>query len=236
MKSDPALGPPSRNMPSQATMHLRETDEPRTHPRAGLIRVIRVLARHGFLRVIRGGKNFPTPVQVREALEDLGIVYLKFGQVLALRRDILPLEYIAELERLHDDLTLVPFAVIREIVERELGRPFDALFQSFDEKPMAAATIAQVHLGTLHDGRQIIVKVRRPDVEARATADLPTLQYVAAWAERVQQSLQQLDLVGQVREFRSSFFREMDMRLEARTIERFRASLIVPRSSGSRSR
>ena len=204
---------------------MNETGQAGSHPRAGLIRVVRVLSRHGFLRVVRGGKNLPTPIQVREALEELGVVYLKFGQVLALRRDILPPEYIAELERLHDDLTPVPFAVIREIIERELGQPVDALFQSLDEKPMAAATIAQVHIGTLHDGRQIIVKVRRPDVEARATADLPTLQYVAAWAERIQPSLQQLDLVGMVREFRGSLFREMDMRLEARTIVRFRASL-----------
>ena len=204
---------------------MNETGQAGSHPRAGLIRVVRVLSRHGFLRVVRGGKNLPTPIQVREALEELGVVYLKFGQVLALRRDILPPEYIAELERLHDDLTPVPFAVIREIIERELGQPVDALFRSLDEKPMAAATIAQVHIGTLHDGRQIIVKVRRPDVEARATADLPTLQYVAAWAERIQPSLQQLDLVGMVREFRGSLFREMDMRLEARTIVRFRASL-----------
>lgn len=202
-----------------------ETEQTGSHPRAGLIRIARVLARHGFLQAIRGRKNAPTPVQVREALEELGVVYLKFGQVLALRRDILPLEYIAELERLHDNLAPVPFAVVREIVERELGQPLDALFQSVDEKPMAAATIAQVHTGTLHDGRQIIVKVRRPDVEARATADLPTLQYVAAWAERLQPSLQQLDLVGMVREFRESLLREMDMRLEARTIVRFRASL-----------
>ena len=97
-----------------------ETGQAGSRPRAGLIRIIRVLARHGFLQAIRGRKNFPTPAQVREALEELGVVYLKFGQVLALRRDILPPAYIAELERLHDDLTPLPFAVVREIVEREL--------------------------------------------------------------------------------------------------------------------
>jgi ubiquinone biosynthesis protein len=191
----------------------------------GLLRVVRVLAKHGVLGALRGESHLPTPVQLREALEELGVVYLKFGQVLALRRDLLPPEYIAELERLHDNIPPVGFDVVREIVERELGRPLLDTFASFNEEPMAAATIAQVHLGTLHDGRQVIIKVRRPDVETRAEADIPTLLYVAAWAERLQPSLRTLDLVGMVREFRESLAREMDLSLEARTMGRFRAAV-----------
>ncbi|MEO8564624.1 MAG: AarF/UbiB family protein, partial [bacterium] len=107
--------------------------------------MIRVLARHGFLGALRGRGHLPSPVQVREALEELGVVYLKFGQVLALRRDLLPPSYIAELEKLTDRLPPVEFTAIREAIERELGQPLTQLFASIDEAPMAAATIAQVH-------------------------------------------------------------------------------------------
>lgn len=193
---------------------------------AGVTRVVRVLARHGFLGALRGRGHLPSPVQVREALEDLGVVYLKFGQVLGLRRDLLPASYIAELERLTDRLPPIEFTVIREAIERELAQPLEAMFASIDEVPMAAATIAQVHTATLRDGRRVIVKVRRPDVEARVAADIPTLAHVAGWLERLQPSLRALDLPGIVREFRASLTREMDLRLEARTIARFRASLV----------
>ena len=192
----------------------------------GATRVVRVLARHGFLGALRGRAHLPSPVQVREALEDLGVVYLKFGQVLALRRDLLPAAYIAELDKLTDRLPPIAFPVIREAIEREFAKPIDALFASIDEVPMAAATIAQVHTATLCDGRRVIVKVRRPDVEARVAADIPTLAHLASWLERLQPSLRGLDLPGMVREFRASLTREMDFRLEAGTIVRFRASLV----------
>ena len=192
--------------------------------RTGLWRVARTLARHGILSALRGEGHLPSPVQVREALEELGVVYLKFGQVLALRRDLLPPEYIAELERLHDDLPPVSFETIKQIIEREIGQPIDTAFSAFTAEPMAAATIAQVHHAVLHDGRDVIVKVRRPDVESRAGLDVATLLYIAAWAERVQPSLRALDLVGMVREFGGALTREMDLRLEARTIERFHAA------------
>jgi ubiquinone biosynthesis protein len=191
----------------------------------GMTRVLRVLVRHGFLGALRGRGHFPSPVQVKEALEDLGVVYLKFGQVLALRRDLLPESYIAELDKLTDRLPPIDFSAIREAIERELGRPLDDVFQSIDATPMAAATIAQVHTATLHDGRHVIVKVRRPDVESRVAADIPTLAHVAGWLERLQPSLSALNLTGMVREFRGSLTREMDLRLEASTITRFRASL-----------
>jgi ubiquinone biosynthesis protein len=194
-------------------------------PRTALWRVARTLARHGILGALRGESHLPSPVQLREAFEDLGVVYLKFGQVLALRRDLLPPEYISELERLHDNLAPVPFDAVREIVERETGQPIEMAFSLFREEPMGAATIAQVHHAVLHDGREVIVKVRRPDVEARAALDIPTLIYVAAWAERVQPSLRTFDLVGMVREFGDALTREMDLRLEARTIERFHRAL-----------
>ena len=191
----------------------------------GVMHVLRILARHGFVRALRGNGHWPTPAHVREALEELGVLYLKFGQVLAMRRDLLPDAYIAELERLLDRLPPMPQGSVREIVERELGHPLGELFTSFDEMPMAAATIAQVHRATLRDGRDVVVKVRRADVGARVAADLPTLIYLAALAERMSPPLRAFDLVGMVREFRESLGREMDFRLEARSIARFRAAL-----------
>ena len=110
-----------------------------------LLQILRVLARHKFLRSLIGKRNLPPPKEVREALEELGLVFLKFGQVLAMRRDLLPADYIKELELLHDDLPAMDISIVRSTVKGELGTPLSKLFLSFTEKPIAAATIAQVH-------------------------------------------------------------------------------------------
>ena len=188
-------------------------------------RILRVLVRHGFASALRGERHWPSPVQVREALEELGVVLLKFGQVLALRRDLLPPAYVAELERLHDRVPPIPIEEVRATIARELGAEPGALFASFDETPLAAATIAQVHAATLSDGRRVVVKVRRGGLAERVGEDVAILTYLAAIAEHVRPDLGALDPVGMVREFRDSLRREMDLRLEGRTIRRFRAAL-----------
>lgn len=187
--------------------------------------ILRVLRRHGILGAIRGRRHWPDPVAVRTALEELGVVFLKFGQVLAVRRDLLPDAYTRELERLHDDLTPLPFAAIAAVVEHDLGGPLGDHFAAVDERPLAAATIAQVHRATLRDGRDIVLKVRRPGLETRVAEDAAILAYLAALAERYVPRLQAFDLVGLIQEFRYSLQREMDFRLEARTIRRFREAL-----------
>ncbi len=195
----------------------------RTAPR--LARVLRALARHGILGALRGKRHWPSPVQVREALEELGIVFLKFGQVLAVRRDILPDAYAAELERLHDRLPPMAFEIVRDTVEAELGGSLEELFANFPAAPLAAATIAQVHEATLQDGRHVVVKVRRSGLAGPIAEDVALLTYVAALAERLDPRLRSLDLIGMVREFRVALQREMNFRLEAQTIRRFRAAL-----------
>lgn len=192
-------------------------------PRIG--RILRVLARHGFVRALRREREWPSPVHVREALEELGIVFLKFGQVLAMRRDLLSREYVEELERLYDRLPVLSFEVVRQTVETSLGSSLDQLFASFDEEPLAAATIAQVHRAVLPDGRDVVVKVRRPGIEQQANEDCATIMYVAAIAERLEPRLRTVDPIGMVREFRESLSREMDFRLESETIRRFRAAM-----------
>lgn len=190
-----------------------------------LTRILRVLSRHGFLAALRGKSHWPSPDHVREALEEGGVVFLKFGQVLGLRRDLLPAEYIRELERLQDRLPPMAPAEVLATVTNALGTAPQELFASFSEEPLAAATIAQVHGATLADGRPLVVKVRRPGLQNRIAKDTATLAYLAALAEQLAPRLRRFDLVGMVAEFRKSLGRETDFRIEAQSIRRFRAAL-----------
>lgn len=195
----------------------------RASPR--LIQVLRVLARHGFLRAVRGKAHWPRPREVRETFEELGLTFLKFGQLLAMRRDLLPEPYIVELERLHDRLPAQGIAAVRATVEAALGAPLTELFASFSETPLAAATIAQVHEATLPDGRRVAVKVQRPGLEEMIATDVAALTYLVALGERLFPRLHAFDLPVLVREFAASLTRETDFEREARSIVLFRASL-----------
>jgi len=195
--------------------------------RAGprLMFILRVLARHKFLGALRGKSHWPPPKEVRETFEELGLTFLKFGQVLAMRRDLLPDAYIDELELLHDQLPALGIASVRATVEAELGLPLTEVFSSFSETPIAAATIAQVHEATLKDGRHVAVKVQRPDLEEMIAADISALTYLVALGESLFPRLRALDLPVLVHEFASSLNRETDFLREARSILLFRTAL-----------
>jgi predicted unusual protein kinase regulating ubiquinone biosynthesis (AarF/ABC1/UbiB family) len=109
---------------------------------------------------------------LRLALEDGGVTFIKLGQVLSTRRDLLPAEFISELSRLQDDAPQVPWPRIEEVLRSELGAGVDEVFASFDREPLAAASIAQVHAATLRSGARVVVKVRRPDVTRVVDRDL----------------------------------------------------------------
>ena len=190
-----------------------------------LMQILRVLARHKFLNALRGKSHWPSPKEVRETFEELGLTFLKFGQVLAMRRDLLPDSYIDELELLHDQLPALGIDVIRATVEDELGAPLTELFSSFSETPIAAATIAQVHEATLRDGRHVAVKVQRPGLEAMISTDIAAMSYLVALGEKLSPRLRALDLPVVVNEFANSLNRETDFSREARSIVLFRASL-----------
>jgi len=190
-----------------------------------LLQILRVLTRHKFMGALRGKNHWPSPHEVRETFEELGLTFLKFGQVLAMRRDLLPDAYIDELERLHDQLPALGIAAVQAKVELELGAPLVQLFASFNEAPLAAATIAQVHEATLHDGRHVAVKVQRPDLEAMIATDISALKYLVALGERLFPRLLTLDLPVLVHEFARSLNRETDFSREARSIKLFRTSL-----------
>ncbi|MGK7311412.1 MAG: ABC1 kinase family protein [Candidatus Longimicrobiales bacterium M2_2A_002] len=199
--------------------HSRSQQGRSTFRRA--IEVGRVLRRHNLLAF----KARPSPEDAREALEELGPVFQKFGQVLALRRDLLPDPFVRELESLHDRVAPLAYDTVRGVVERELEGPVDELFASFDPSPLASATIAQVHSARLADGRHVVVKVRRPHLQSAVDRDTAVLAWVARAVDLLVPAARPLDLPAMVREFRDSLRREADFRLEARSIGRFRASL-----------
>jgi ubiquinone biosynthesis protein len=209
-----------------------------------LMQILRVLLRHKFLGALRGKNHWPPPQEVRETFEELGLTFLKFGQVLAMRRDLLPDAYINELEELHDQLPALGIDAVRDTVEAELGAPLTELFASFGEIPLAAATIAQVHDATMPDGRRVAVKVQRPGLEEMISTDIAALTYLAALAESLFPRLRAFDLPVLVSEFANSLNRETDFIHEARSIMLFRAALadisdlwipevVAERSSGS---
>ena len=190
-----------------------------------LMQILRVLARHKFLSALLGRKHWPPPTAVREAFEELGLTFLKFGQVLATRRDLLPDAYIDELVLLQDQLPAMSIDAVRSIVEGELGAPTAQLFSSFGETPLASATIAQVHEATIPDGRHVAVKVQRPGLNAMISTDIAALSYVVRLGERLVPGLRAFDLPVVVREFANSLKRETDFSREARSIALFRTAL-----------
>ncbi|MBI1374027.1 MAG: phosphotransferase [Phycisphaera sp.] len=187
--------------------------------------VLTVLAKHGFAGLLRGEEHWPTPVELREAFEELGVVFLKFGQVLSTRGDLLPREYIAELEHLQDRLPPEDPQVIRSTIESELSDNIKRLFRSFDEEPLAAATIAQVHAAVLPDGRDVVIKVQRPGLDQRIAEDLAVMAFLAATLDALVPAARGYDAPSIVREFHMTLLRELDFRREAHNIRRFRSVL-----------
>ena len=206
-----------------ALIRQEKTGVLRATPR--LMQILRVLARHGFLGALRGSNHWPPPKAVRETFEELGLTFIKFGQVLALRRDILPDAYIDELELLHDRLPAMDFPTVRARVESQLGAPLTTLFSAFNPTPLAAATIAQVHEATTTDGRHVAVKVRRPGLKRLIARDIAALTYLVGLGEALFPHMRTLDLPVVVREFAKSLNRETDFEREARSIVLFRAAM-----------
>jgi len=190
-----------------------------------LMQVLRVLARHKFLGAVRGKHHWPPPKDVRETFEELGLTFLKLGQVLALRRDMLSDAYINELELLHDQLPALGIDTVRETVEAELGAPLTELFSSFSERPLAAATISQVHEATLRDGRHVAVKVQRPGLETIISTDIAALNCLVALGEKLSPRLRALDLPVLIHELAGSLNRETDFSREANSIRLSRTAL-----------
>ena len=158
--------------------------------------------------------RLPPPVQLRLALQELGPTFVKLGQVLAGRADLLGPEWTEELSRLHSRVPGVPLEQLRPQLREDLGGEPEQVFARFDPEPVAAASIAQVHRARLHDGSEVAVKVRRPDIVDTVEADLRLLARLAEWARVNVPALEPYRPRELVREFARSLRRELDLAVE----------------------
>ncbi|MCA9565345.1 MAG: AarF/ABC1/UbiB kinase family protein, partial [Myxococcales bacterium] len=210
-------------------------------------KIVGVLTHHGFHQFVgrRGvlrflGRAFIKPddeemqavaqperaaIRFRKVLEELGPTFIKLGQVLSTRADLLPPQFIHELEKLQDDAAAVPFEAIKETVERQLGRKLREAYRSFDEEPLAAASMAQVHRAVTHSGRDVVVKVIRPGIEDMMKADLDLLHLVARLLEATFAELELYAAGELVQTFDVALKRELDLTEEATVLQEFRENM-----------
>ncbi len=180
------------------------------------------------------GRRPPRGVRIRRALEDLGPIYVKFGQILSTRRDLLPDDIAEELARLQDRVPPFPGEQARAIVEKALGAPVGELFAEFEVTPLASASVAQVHAARLHDGTEVVVKVLRPGVEKVIDRDVALLYTIARMARRYSREARRLRPVEVVEEYDHTIHDELDLMREAANCSQLRRNfegsemLIVP--------
>ena len=180
------------------------------------------------------GRRPPRGVRIRRALEDLGPIYVKFGQILSTRRDLLPDDIAEELSKLQDRVPPFPGEQARAIVEKALGAPVGELFAEFEVTPLASASVAQVHAARLHDGTEVVVKVLRPGVEKVIDRDVALLYTIARMARRYSREARRLRPVEVVEEYDHTIHDELDLMREAANCSQLRRNfegsemLIVP--------
>lgn len=203
--------------------------------------IVKVLVRHGFGYLVDrfGHRPFYSirekitgPVaerlrllseaeRLRLAFEELGPTFIKFGQILSTRHDLLPEEYIRELSRLQDSVPPFEYDEVKSAVEKELGKNIDELFLSFEQEPLAAASIGQVHRARLHNNEEVVVKVMRPGVEEIIETDLFILKSMAKFAEKHIKETKFFNPVGFVDDFGRVIRQELDYTHEAQNADRF---------------
>jgi len=164
----------------------------------------------------------PRGVRIRRALEDLGPIYVKFGQILSTRRDLLPDDIAQELAHLQDDVPPFPGAQARAVIEAALGAPVAEVFKQFDESPLASASIAQVHAAQLKDGTAVVIKVLRPQIRQQIRRDVNLLYTLARLAERYWQHGRRLRPCEVIAEFEKILYDELDLLREAANASQLR--------------
>lgn len=158
--------------------------------------------------------------------EELGPTFIKLGQILSTRPDILPSEYIEELEKLQDDVESVDFKKIKSEIEEQLGREIDELFLYLEPEPIAAASIGQVHKAVLKDGKKVVIKVKRPGIDKIVRTDLAILLNISRLAENKIPEIRMYEPVEKVMEFAENLKKELDYTLEGWNIERFKQNFL----------
>ncbi|MFM1918818.1 MAG: hypothetical protein RLZZ303_452 [Candidatus Hydrogenedentota bacterium] len=208
--------------------------------------VFQVFIKHGFAdlvgrigqsdavpaRVLRGlrlvgaptGETASLGVRLSAALTELGPTFVKFGQVLSTRPDVVGEQLARELSALQDRVETLPFHEIRAVIETQLAAPLEELYAEFDRTPVASASLSQVYRARLHSGEAVAVKVMRPGIERRIESDLSLMRQLAEWAVEYIEDAQITDPPGIIDEFARSIRRELDFGIEARVIDQFRSN------------
>jgi ubiquinone biosynthesis protein len=216
-----------------------------TFKNIGRIReIIGVLVKYGFEDIVTNStlRNFVTekarlswmrqdkPVfqysrweRIRMVCEELGPTFVKLAQVLSNRPDMLPAPLIEEFEKLQDNVPPFAFDKVKEIIERETGKKLEEVFEVFNEKPLASASIGQVHKARMRDGKEVVVKIQRPEVREQVESDLAILVDAVNRADRYLQKQGIMNAPDLVRSFERSMHKELDYRNEARNLDRFRS-------------
>ncbi|MDO5456917.1 MAG: lipopolysaccharide core heptose(II) kinase RfaY [Atopococcus tabaci] len=193
--------------------------------RERLSEIVTTLGKYGFGHIyriyVRTGNQAEDARRFRMAFEELGPSFIKIGQILSTRHDLLPDAYISELQKLQDHARSVPYAAVKEIVESELNASLEELFDYFDEEPLASASIAQVHRARLKSGESVIVKVQRPEIEEELLRDIHLFsQFLSVAPDTMKDMIMNIDAAFD--EIETSTARELNFRMEARALNTFR--------------
>src|SRR5699024_226897 len=167
------------------------------------------------------GHRPPTPVLLRETFEQLGSTYIKLGQFIASSPSIFPEEYVEEFQKYLEETPTLPFAHIKRVVEEELGKPLSELFAWVDEKPLASASIAQVHAARLKNGADVVLKVQKPGVRNTLLTDFNFIYFATRVVELVTPGLSASAISGVIDELQGSMLEECDFIQEANNLEQF---------------
>ncbi|MEQ8288129.1 MAG: ubiquinone biosynthesis regulatory protein kinase UbiB [Gammaproteobacteria bacterium] len=173
-----------------------------------------------------GRKRGPRAERMRKMLEELGPIYVKLGQILSTRRDLLPADIANEFAKLQDNVAPFPGTVAKTIIEKAYNKKIEDVFIEFDEKPLASASVAQVHRAVLKDGREFIIKVIRPDIERVIRRDLSLLKMLAEKGEKYYHKGRALRFTGVVKEFETTLLNELDLQREAANASQLRRNFI----------
>lgn len=200
--------------------------------------ILAVLVRHGFADLLgqielpagflkrlipRPSSRRTLAERIREAAEELGPTFVKLGQLLSMRPDLVPHEIVLELRKLQDRVQPLPFEQMEPVLQQEFGRELSAVFASFEETPLAAASLAQVYSARLHDGSLVAVKVQKPDLLRTIETDFDLAQWLGGLLHDRVPALRPVDLPAVLAESRAAVLRELDFRHEARNLEYFNA-------------
>ncbi|MFA4855003.1 MAG: AarF/ABC1/UbiB kinase family protein [archaeon] len=201
--------------------------------------VTQMKGKYPFLKCLEGSEEckeeIPGPVKLRKIFEELGPTFIKFGQMLSTRPDLVKEEYIEEMKKLQDNVPPFPFEETEKIIKEELGKSVDTLFKHFEKTPVAAASIGQVHLATMHNGRRVAVKVQRPNITRIIGEDLRIMKFIAELVEKNITETHYYNPTNIAKEFGETIMKELDYKREATNAEHFGmnfrndANIVIPK-------